>query len=240
MIRPTEHLPTTSVETHVSRQEHPTTSTHMLRDLFADISVMAEFHPLAKALRFIHQADGEYRADVVFEARPLMLREELEADIATIASMLTNVALPDYHAFCVDVESIFHGAAPSGPIKHSHELDWQTFQKLSAYAQYWQERNPREVAKLITFVMAIPVFSCLVGQQIVNQRNQTATEILQNLSQPHGSYMMGVSLFRSLFEQEIQTAYNEAKMLVATFRGTRTDNAEAIVNGMVAKMVSES
>lgn len=224
----------------MSRQEQPTTPIRTLRGLFADVSVMAEFHPLAKALRFIHHADGEYRADVVMDERPLLLKEELEADIATIASMLTDAALPDYHAFCVDVESIFHGAQPSGPISHISELDWQTFRKLSAYAQYWHDRNPREVAKLITFVMAIPVFSCLVGQQIVSQRNQTATEILDNLSQPHGSYMMGVSLFRSLFEQEIQTAYNEAKMLVATFRGTRTDNADAIVNGMVAKMVSES
>lgn len=201
---------------------------------------MAEFHPLARALRFIHHADGDYRADVVFEERPLMLREELEADIATIASMLSEAALPDYHAFCVDAETIFRGAQPSGPVSQISELDWQTFRKLSAYAQYWHDRNPLEVAKLVTFVMAIPVFSCLVGQQIVSQRNQTATEILDNLSQPDGSYMMGVSLFRSLFEQEIQTALNESKMLVATFRGTRTDNADAIVNGMVARMVTES
>lgn len=207
--------------------------------MFADVSVMSEFHPLARTLRFTHHANGEYRADVVLEERPLMLKEELEADIATTTAMLTAAALPDYHAFCVDVETIFQGATPNGPVSKVAELDWKTFRKLSAYAQHWRDRNPREVAKLVTFVMAIPMFSCLVGQQIVSQRNQTATEILDNISQPHGSYMMGVSLFRSLFETEIQTALNESRMLVATFRGTRSDNADAIVNGMVAKMVSQ-
>jgi hypothetical protein len=49
-----------------------------------------------------------------------------------------------------------------------------------------------------------------------------------------------VNQFKQLFRDEIDTAFNQAKMLVSTFRGTRTDNAARIVNGMVNSMVNRS
>ena len=57
------------------------------------------------------------------------IKEELEADIANIAARLSSVAIPDYYAFCVDVETIFNGAQPSGPIAGLQDLDWKTFRK---------------------------------------------------------------------------------------------------------------
>lgn len=51
---------------------------------------------------------------------------------------------------------------------------------------------------------------------------------------------MGGKRFRELFRQEIDTAYNEAKLLVSTFRGTKTEEASRIVNGMLESMVTKS
>jgi hypothetical protein len=164
----------------------------------------------------------------------------LEADIANIATQLSLAALPDYHAFCVDLEHLFDGAQPSGPIAQLTDVDWRTFRKISSYAQYWKQRSPREVNKLITFVMAVPVFSRLAGQLIVQSHNATENQIFEQIAQQQGSFIMGGKRFRELFRQEIDTAYNEAKLLVSTFRGTKTDEAPRIVNGMLESMVTKS
>lgn len=209
-----------------------------LSQLFSSVAVMAEFHPRARALRFWRDKQSQaLLSDIVYFDKPLTIKEELEADIAGIASRLSAAALPDYHAFCVDVEIIFNGAQPSGPIAGLQDLDWKTFRKISSYAQYWKERNPREVAKLITFVMAIPVFSRLVGQLIVDKQSTTEKQIYQQIAETGGTFILGVGRFRELFAEEIATAYNEAQLLVSTFRGTKSDEAARIVNGMVASMV---
>ena len=209
-----------------------------LSQLFSSVAVMAEFHPRARALRFWRDKQSQtLLSDIVYFDKPLTIKEELEADIAGIASRLSAAALPDYHAFCVDVEIIFNGAQPSGPIAGLQDLDWKTFRKISSYAQYWKERNPREVAKLITFVMAIPVFSRLVGQLIVDKQSTTEKQIYQQIAETGGTFILGVGRFRELFAEEIATAYNEAQLLVSTFRGTKSDEAARIVNVMVASMV---
>jgi hypothetical protein len=212
-----------------------------LDQLFASVAVIAEFHPKLKAIRFWQDSKTlQYHSAVIFFDRTLAPREELEADIANIATQLASAALPDYHAFCVDLEHLFNGAQPSGPIRHLSDVDWRTFRKISSYAQYWKQRNPREVNKLITFVMAVPVFSRLAGQLIVQNHNVTESQIFEQITQQHGSFVMGGKRFRELFRQEIDTAYNEAKLLVSTFRGTKTEGAARIVNGMVESIVTRS
>lgn len=210
-----------------------------LDQLFASVAVIAEFHPKLKAIRFWQDSNTlQFHSSVIFYDRTLEPREELEADIANIATQLSLAALPDYHAFCVDLEHLFDGAQPSGPIAQLTEVDWRTFRKISSYAQYWKQRSPREVNKLITFVMAVPVFSRLAGQLIVQRHNATESQIFDQIAQQQGSFIMGGKRFRELFRQEIDTAYNEAKLLVSTFRGTKTDEAPRIVNGMLESMVN--
>ncbi|MBL1458879.1 MULTISPECIES: hypothetical protein [unclassified Methylophaga] len=212
-----------------------------LDQLFASVAVIAEFHPKLKAIRFWQNSNTlQFHSSVIFYDRALEPREELEADIANIATQLSLAALPDYHAFCVDLEHLFDGAQPSGPIAQLTEVDWRTFRKISSYAQYWKQRSPREVNKLITFVMAVPVFSRLAGQLIVQSDNATENQIFEQIAQQQGSFIMGGKRFRELFRQEIDTAYNEAKLLVSTFRGTKTDEAPRIVNGMLESMVTKS
>jgi len=212
-----------------------------LDQLFASVAVIAEFHPKLKAIRFWQNSNTlQFHSSVIFYDRALEPREELEADIANIATQLSLAALPDYHAFCVDLEHLFDGAQPSGPIAQLTDVDWRTFRKISSYAQYWKQRSPREVNKLITFVMAVPVFSRLAGQLIVQSDNATENQIFEQIAQQQGSFIMGGKRFRELFRQEIDTAYNEAKLLVSTFRGTKTDEAPRIVNGMLESMVTKS
>jgi hypothetical protein len=212
-----------------------------LDQLFASVAVIAEFHPKLKAIRFWQDSNTlQFHSSVIFYDRTLEPREELEADIANIATQLALAALPDYHAFCVDLEHLFDGAQPSGPIAQLTDVDWRTFRKISSYAQYWKQRSPREVNKLITFVMAVPVFSRLAGQLIVQSHNATENQIFEQIAQQQGSFIMGGKRFRELFRQEIDTAYNEAKLLVSTFRGTKTDEAPRIVNGMLESMVTKS
>jgi hypothetical protein len=209
--------------------------------LFSSVAVMAEFHPSAKALRFWRDEDRDLlRSSIVFYDKPLQSLEELEADIAVVSSMLADAALPDFHAFCTDIETIFEGGQPSGPVASLQDLDWPRFRRISAYAQYWKQRNPREVNKLLTFVMGLPLYSCLLGQFITLRHNDTEQEILAQIHKPGGVYIMGVNQFKQLFRDEIDTAFNQAKMLVSTFRGTRTDDAARIVNGMVNSMVNRS
>ncbi|AFI83234.1 hypothetical protein Q7A_381 [Methylophaga nitratireducenticrescens] len=212
-----------------------------LDQLFASVAVIAEFHPKLKAIRFWQDSKTlQFHSTVIFYDRTLEPREELEADIANIATQLSLAALPDYHAFCVDLEHLFDGAQPSGPIAQLTEVDWRTFRKISSYAQYWKQRSPREVNKLITFVMAVPVFSRLAGQLIVQSHSVTEGQIFDQITQQQGSFVIGGKRFRELFRQEIDTAYNEAKLLVSIFRGTKTDEASRIVNGMLESMVTKS
>lgn len=212
-----------------------------LDQLFASVAVIAEFHPKLKAIRFWQDSNTlQYHSAIIFYDRTLAPREELEADIANIATQLASAALPDYHAFCVDLEHLFNGVQPSGPIAQLTDVDWRTFRKISSYAQYWKQRNPREVNKLITFVMAVPVFSRLAGQLIVQSHNSTESQIFEQIAEQQGSFIMGGKRFRELFRQEIDTAYNEAKLLVSTYRGTKTEGAARIVNGMVESIVNKS
>jgi len=146
---------------------------------------------------------------------------------------LSRAVLPDFHAFCTDIEIIFAGGQPSGPILALKPLDWLRFRRISAYAQYWKHRNPREVNKLLTFVMGIPLYSCLLGEIISQRQSDAEQEIVNRISQPGGVYIMGVNRFKQLFCDDIDNALNEAKILVSTFRGTRSDNAARIVNGML-------
>jgi hypothetical protein len=202
--------------------------------MFSSVAVLAEFHPQAKALRFWRDEQQEMlHARVELYDAPLEALQELEADIALVSSSLSDAALPDFHAFCADIENIFRGAQPSGPVAHLSQLDWPRFRRISAYAQYWQERNPREVSKLLTFMMGIPLFSQLLGSFITRRHGETEQAILQQTAEPGGVYIMGVNRFHQLFSNEIDTAFNEAKLLVSTFRGTRDDNAARIINGMV-------
>ena len=71
-----------------------------LDQLFASVAVIAEFHPKLKAIRFWQDSNTlEFHSSVIFYDRTLEPREELEADIANIATQLALAALPDYHAF---------------------------------------------------------------------------------------------------------------------------------------------
>jgi len=205
--------------------------------LFSAIAVMAEFHPQAKALRFWRdEQDNTLQSRVELYDSPLQALEELEADIAVVSSDLKEAALPDFHAFCTDIEIVFDGGHPSGPVAALEKLDWPRFRRISAYAQYWKPHNPREVSKLLTFVMGIPLYSCLVGELIMRRHSEAEQEILNQIDQPGGVYIMGVNRFKQLFQEDIDNAFNEAKMLVSTFRGTRSDNAARIVNGMLDSM----
>lgn len=202
--------------------------------LFTSVAVMAEFHPQAKALRFWRDESGnQLQSRVELYDSPLQALEELEADIAVVSSELSRAVLPDFHAFCTDIEIIFDGGQPSGPILGLKSLDWPRFRRISAYAQYWKQRNPREVNKLLTFVMGIPLYSCLLGEIITQRQSAAEQEIVNRVNQPGGVYIMGVNRFKQLFRDDIDNALNEAKMLVATFCGTRSDNAARIVNGML-------
>jgi hypothetical protein len=206
--------------------------------LFSSVAVMAEFHPRAKALRFWRdEKKANLKSQVELYDSPLEALEELEADIAIVTAVLAHAALPDFHAFCTDVETIFEGAQPSGPIAELDKLDWYRFRRISAYAQYWKQRNPREVNKLLTFVMGIPLYSCLLGEFITQRHSDAEQEILNTVAVPGGIYIMGVARFKDLFRSDIDNAFNEAKMLVSTFRGTKTENAARIVNGMLNSRV---
>jgi hypothetical protein len=204
--------------------------------LFSSVAVLAEFHPQAKALRFWRDQDDDLHARVELYDAPLPALEELEADIALVTSTLSDAALPDFYAFCRDIETIFGGGQPSGPISGLADIDWPRFRRLSAYAQYWQERNPREVNKLLTFMMGIPLYSQLLEKIIVRGESEAEQQILQQIALPGGVFMMGVNRFRDLFREEIDSAFNEAKLLVSTYRGTRDENAARIINGMVKSM----
>lgn len=211
-----------------------------LCQLFSSVAVMAEFHPKARALRFRRDASsGLLCSDVVLDSTPLLMQERLEADIALIASHLTEATLPDYYAFCVDVDRVFNQDQAAGPVARLEQVDWRRFNRLVDYACYWKASNPGEVAKLVTFVMAFPLFSMLVARRIVSRRNKTETEIFQHVVQQGQVFMMGVNRFHELFFDEINESYNEAKMLVATYRGTRSQSAEKIVNNMVNVMLAK-
>jgi len=206
--------------------------------LFSSVAVLAEFHPQAKALRFWRdEQKQELHAKVELYDAPLPALEELEADIALVSSTLTDAALPDFHAFCRDIETIFHGSQPSGPVAKLEGVDWPRFRRISAYAQYWQDRNPREVNKLLTFMMGIPLYSQLLGSFITRRHGETEREIIQQTKTPGAVYIMGVNRFNQLFREDIDSAFNEAKLLVSTFRGTRDQNAAKIINGMVKSML---
>lgn len=206
--------------------------------LFSSVAVLAEFHPQAKALLFWRDDQSQaLQSRVELYDSPLEALHELEADIALVTSALGEAALPDFHAFCTDIETIFRGAQPSGPIADLKDIDWVRFRRISAYAQYWQDRNPREVNKLLTFIMGIPLYSQLLGRFITRRHSETEQEILQQTAEQGGVYIMGVNRFRQLFREDIDNAFNEAKMLVSTFRGSRDDKAAKIINGMVKSML---
>jgi hypothetical protein len=205
--------------------------------MFTSVAVLAEFHPQAKALRFWRDEQQQLHSQVELYDSPLEALQELEADIAMVSSSLSSAALPDFHAFCTDIETIFGGASPSGPVAELGGVDWPRFRRISAYAQYWQERNPREVNKLLTFMMGIPLYSQLLGRFITRRHGDAEQEILLQTEQPGSIYILGVNRFRQLFREDIDNAFNEAKMLVSTFRGTRDENAARIVNGMVKSML---
>ncbi|MBD3635128.1 MAG: hypothetical protein HUJ23_09510 [Methylophaga sp.] len=206
--------------------------------LFSSVAVLAEFHPQAKALRFWRDENQQQlHAKVELYDAPLAALEELEADIALVSDTLIDAALPDFHAFCQDIEAIFHGSLPTGPVSRMEGVDWPRFRRISAYAQYWQDRNPREVNKLLTFMMGIPLYSQLLGRFITRHRSAAEQEIIAQTATPGAVYIMGVNRFNQLFREDIDTAINEAKLLVSTFRGTRDDNAAKIINGMVKSML---
>lgn len=205
--------------------------------MFTSVAVLAEFHPQAKALRFWRDEQQQLHSQVELYDSPLEALQELEADIALVSSSLSDAALPDFHAFCTDIETIFEGASPSGPVALLSGVDWPRFRRISAYAQYWHERNPREVNKLLTFMMGIPLYSQLLGRFITRRHGDAEQEILQQTGHPGSIYILGVNRFRQLFREDIDNAFNEAKMLVSTFRGTRDENAARIINGMVKSML---
>lgn len=206
--------------------------------LFSSVAVLAEFHPQAKALRFWRDENQQQlHAKVELYDAPLAALEELEADIALVSDTLIDAALPDFHAFCQDIEAIFHGSQPTGPVSRVEGVDWPRFRRISAYAQYWQDRNPREVNKLLTFMMGIPLYSQLLGRFITRHRSEAEQEIIAQTATPGAVYIMGVNRFNQLFREDIDSAINEAKLLVSTFRGTRDDNAANIINGMVKSML---
>lgn len=206
-----------------------------LSRLFASVVVLSEFHPQARAIRFCRASQhAAPEARVLFNQHATPQREQLEADIAWVATLLAPAALPEYFAFCQDLETIFNGAGPSGPISRLDNFDWHRFRRVSAYAQYWRARNPEQVIKLVAFMMAMPLFSRIAAQRIVESNSETVVAIAQQMRQDHGVYLLGVRQFQALFRNEIADACNEAKWLVATYRGSKEQtNAEQIVNRMV-------
>jgi hypothetical protein len=86
-------------------------------------------------------------------------------------------------------------------------------------------------------MMGIPLYSQLLGRFITRRHGDAEQEILLQTEQPGSIYILGVNRFRQLFREDIDNAFNEAKMLVSTFRGTRDENAARIVNGMVKSML---
>ena len=205
--------------------------------IFSSIAVLAEFHPQAKALRFWRDEEHQLHGQVELYHSSLEALEELEADIAWVSNTLIDAALPDFHAFCTDIEIVFAGAQPSGPIATLQGVDWPRFRRISAYAQYWQDKNPREVNKLLTFMMGIPLYSHLLGRFIIRRHAQAERDIMEQTSRPGGVYILGVNRFRQLFQEDMDNAFNEARLLVSTFRGTRDENAPRIINGMVKSML---
>ncbi|AFJ03179.1 hypothetical protein Q7C_2040 [Methylophaga frappieri] len=206
-----------------------------LSQMFASVAVLAEFHPGAQAVRFWrNNHTGQLQSDIVFSDQKLTDKQLLEADIASIATQLAEVALPDYFAFCRDIEAIFSGSQPNGPVTKLANMDWPALRQIAIYAQHWRSKNPREVAKLVAFVMAIPVFSRLVGQRIVAGQSETEKQISHQVEHASGMYIMGVEKFKGLFADEIQSTLSEASLLVAAYRGAKGENASNIINGMIA------
>lgn len=206
--------------------------------LFSNIAIAAEFHPRAKAIRFWRQSSDLLCSQVVMHKKSLAAYEYLEADIAELAVQMEQVAIPDFHAFCRDIETVFTGAQPCGPIAALEQLDWYKMRRLSAYAQYWQSRNPAEVNKLLCFVMAMPVYSYLFGWFVSKAESEAMKQIIEQLG-CSGNYVVGVSPFKQMFTEEMSHAVNEAKMLVSTYRGSRDHNAARVVNGMLNKMMAQ-
>ena len=94
------------------------------------------------------------------------------------------------------------------------------------------------VLSLLLLFLIVPVFA---QEQITEEEvNQEKLLIEANREKLLGNYDKAITMLRELFRQEIDTAYNEAKLLVSTFRGTKTDEAPRIVNGMLESMVTKS
>lgn len=200
--------------------------------LFSSVSVLAEFHPLAKAIQFWSDKSGQRHSKVVYDHIVPSAMQALEVDIAIIAEQLGKASLPDFYQFCSDIELIFHGAQPSGPVATVSDIDWQRLRRISIYAQYWKNRNPQEVNKLLSFVMGIPLYSQIVAQLIASHASDSKCQILQGISLAGGVYLIGVERYKQLFRHEIDQAFNEAKVLVSAFRGTHEENAAELINSM--------
>lgn len=201
--------------------------------LFSSVSVLAEFHPLARAVQFWSDKNGQRHSKVVYEHIAPTAMQALEVDIAIIADQLGKASLPDFYQFCSDIELIFHGAQPSGPVAAISDIDWLRLRRISIYAQYWKNRNPAEVNKLLSFVMGIPLYSQIVAQLIASEKSDSKQEILQGITLSGGVYLVGVERYKQLFRREIDQAFNEAKVLVSAFRGTHEENAAELINSMV-------
>lgn len=204
------------------------------KHLFSSVSVLAEFHPMAKAIQFWSDKTGKAHSKVVFLPTPPTAMQALEVDIAMAGDQLSKASLPDFYQFCSDIELIFHGAQPSGPIAALTDMDWHRLRRISIYAQYWKNRNPHEVSKLLSFVMGIPLYSQIVAQRLTSETSGKRDEILQGLSVSGGVYLVGVERYKQLFRQEIDEAFNEAKVLVSAYRGTHEDNAAELINKLVS------
>ncbi len=207
--------------------------------LFSSVSVLAEFHPLAKTIQFWSDSHGQTHSKTIFEQATPTAMQALEVDIAMVADQLAKASLPDFYQFCTDIELIFHGAQPSGPVTTVAEIDWQRLRRISIYAQYWKHRNPQEVDKLLSFVMGIPLYSQIVAQLITAEATESRDEILRGISLSGGVYLIGVQRYKHLFRSEINQAMNEAKVLVSTFRGTHDDNAAELLNRMVDTILTK-
>lgn len=207
--------------------------------LFSSVSVLAEFHPLARAIQFWSDKNGQRHSKVVYEHIAPTAMQALEVDIAIIADQLGKASLPDFYQFCSDIELIFHGAQPSGPVAAVSDIDWLRLRRISIYAQYWKNRNPAEVNKLLSFIMGIPLYSQIVGQLIVSQASEREQEIIRRITVTSGVYMIGAELYKRLFRHEIDQAFNEAKVLVSAFRGTHEENAAELINRMAEAALSK-
>ena len=202
-------------------------------DLFSSVSVLAEFHPLAKAIQFWSDKAGQAHSKVLLFSTEPTAMQALEVDIAMAGDQLSKASLPDYYQFCSDIELIFYGAQPSGPVAALTDIDWLRLRRISIYAQYWKDRNPQEVNKLLSFVMGIPLYSQIVAQRIASEASDKKDDIQQGLSLSGGIYLVGVERYKQLFRHEIDKAFSEAKQLVSAYRGTHEDNAAKRINSMV-------